>query len=277
MEFLKVFRLIWRARIFLIRNSCGSCRIFKSRRPERGLKSAAARMTAQKIINGTFAARLIPESLRPFLTASNAARGFAIAKFTAPPALDVDVRGRLYDYDSIDANGRVALTNFTVRGEMFGDAASALNYTNRVLEFLNPVMHNGAQMMTADKVTLDFNTRLIYFTNVFSTADPETVARAIGPKTGELLKPYHFLKPPTVRVNGCSPIRDIHNAHDAQDANLRFDILNPTPFQWLKLKTPGIMGTIQWLAGIVDSDKCDGGVLWWRRKRFCLFRFSRAA
>jgi hypothetical protein len=188
-----------------------------------------------------------PESLHPFLTASNAARGFAIAKFTTPPVLDVNVRGRLYDYDGISARGRVALTNFTVRGEMFGDVASALNYTNRVLEFLNPLMHTGAQMMTADKVTLDFNTRLIYFTNGFSTADPETVARAIGPKTGELLKPYHFLKPPTVRVNGCSPIRNIHNAEDAQDANLRFDILNPMPFQWLKLKTPGIMGTIHWL------------------------------
>ena len=38
--------------------------------------------------------------------------------------------------------------------------------------------------MTADKVTLDFNRRLICFTNGFSTADPEPVARAIGPKTG---------------------------------------------------------------------------------------------
>jgi hypothetical protein len=41
----------------------------------------------------------------------------------------------LYDYDSIAASGRVALTNFAVRGEAFGDVTSALNYTNRVLEF----------------------------------------------------------------------------------------------------------------------------------------------
>jgi hypothetical protein len=188
-----------------------------------------------------------PEAIRPFLTASNVVRGFAIAKFTEPLVLDVDMRGRLYDYDSIDAGGRVALTNFTVRGEAVGDVASAMNYTNRVLEFLNPLMHTGAQTMAADKVTLDFHTMRIYFTNGFSTADPEAVARAIGPKTGELLEPYQFLKPPSVRVNGCVPMRDIRDADDADDADLRFDILDPAPFHWLKLKTPGITGTIHWL------------------------------
>jgi hypothetical protein len=191
------------------------------------------------------------ESLRPFLTASNAARGFAIAKFTEPPVLDVNVRGRLYDYDGISASGRVALTNFAVRGEMFGDAASALNYTNRVLEFLNPVMHTGAQMMTADKVTLDFNKRLIYFTNGFSTADPETVARAIGPKTGRLVEPYHFLQPPTARVNGQVPLHDMNGGHDMADVDLQFDVIKGAPFEWLKLKTTNIVGTIHWLGQVL--------------------------
>ena len=57
-------------------------------------------------------------------------------KFTEPLALDVEVAGRLYDYDSIAAPGHVALTNFAVRGQAFGDVASSLNYTNRVLEFV---------------------------------------------------------------------------------------------------------------------------------------------
>ena len=187
-----------------------------------------------------------PESLRPFLTASNAARGFAIAKFTEPLALDVDVAGRLYDYDSMSASGRVALTNFAVRGETFGDAASALNYTNRVLEFLNPLMHTGTQMMTADKVTLDFNARLIHFTNGFSTTDPEMIARAIGPKTGRLVEPYHFLQPPTARVNGQVPLRDMNGGRDMEDVDMRFDVIKGAPFEWLKLKTTNIVGTIRW-------------------------------
>ena len=144
------------------------------------------------------------------------------------------------------ASGRVALTNFSVRGETFGDVASALNYTNRVLEFLNPLMHTGAQMMTADKVTLDFNTRLIYFTNGFSTADPEMVARAIGPKTGRLVEPYHFLQPPTARVNGQVPLRDMNGGRDMEDVDMRFDVIKGAPFEWLKLKTTNIVGTIRW-------------------------------
>ena len=187
-----------------------------------------------------------PESLRPFLTASNAARGFAIAKFIEPPVLDLDVRGRLYDYDGISASGRVALTNFTVRGEMFGDAASALNYTNRVLEFLNPLMHTGEQVMTADKITLNFNTRLICFTNGFSTTDPQFITRVIGPKTARMVAPYHFLEPPAARVNGQVPLHDINNGHDMADVDMRFDILKGAPFEWLNFRTPSIMGTIRW-------------------------------
>ena len=40
---------------------------------------------------------LDPESARPFLTDSNAARGFELVKLSEPLALDVDVSGRLYD------------------------------------------------------------------------------------------------------------------------------------------------------------------------------------
>ncbi|MGH7976593.1 MAG: AsmA-like C-terminal region-containing protein [Limisphaerales bacterium] len=187
-----------------------------------------------------------PDAIRPFLTASNAARGFEIMKFTEPLALDVDVAGRLYDYNSIAANGRVALTNFSVRGETFGDVTAALNYTNRVLEFLHPLMHTGAQMMTADKVTLDFNTRLIHFTNGFSTADPEMIARAIGPKTAALVEPYHFLQPPTARVNGQVPLRDMKEGRDMEGVDMRFDVIKGAPFEWLKLKTTNIVGTICW-------------------------------
>jgi hypothetical protein len=189
---------------------------------------------------------LDPEAVRPFLTASNAVRGFEIVKFTEPLALEVDVSGRLYDYDHVAASGHVALTNFAVRGEVFGDVASALNYTNRMLELLHPLMHTGAQMATADKIVFDFNTRLIYFTNGFTVADPEPVARAIGPKTGRIVAPYHFLQPPTARVNGQVPLHDMNNGRDMADVDLRFDILQPAPFQWSKLQTPGIMGTIHW-------------------------------
>ena len=55
---------------------------------------------------------------------SNAVRGLSHFTFTEPLALELDVGGRLYDYDSITAGGRVALTNFTLRGQSVDNVAS---------------------------------------------------------------------------------------------------------------------------------------------------------
>jgi hypothetical protein len=189
---------------------------------------------------------LDPGFARPFLASVNAASGLDILTFSQPIFLDAAGRGRLDSLDSISANARVALTNFMVRGETFGDVSAELNYTNRVLEFLNPLMHTGAQMMTADSVTLDFNTRMIYFTNGFATADPEPVARAIGAKIGRIVAPYHFLSPPTARVNGQIPLRDMDGGRAMADVDMRFDIIKGAPFEWMKFRTPDITGTIHW-------------------------------
>ena len=196
-------------------------------------------------IRGTFD----PEAIRPFLTASNAVRGLDHFTFSEPLSLELDVGGRLYDYDSLSANGRVALTNFTLRGQSVDTLTGELVYTNRVLEFSHPCLWHGTQTMTADKVTLDFNARLIIFTNGFSTADPRMVTHAIGPKTGRLMDPYQFLEPPTARVNGCLPLRDMNGPRDTEGTDMRFDIVGRVPFQWLRLKSSGITGTIHWLGG----------------------------
>jgi hypothetical protein len=188
-----------------------------------------------------------PETAWPFLTASNAVHAFKIVTFTEPLALDVTASGRLDDFNGLAANGNVALTNFAVRGENFGDVTTAVNYTNRVLELLHPLMHTGVQTATADKIILDFNARLIYFTNGFTRTDPEKFTRAIGPKTARLVAPYHFLQTPTARVNGQIPLRDMNGGRDMEGVDMRFDVLQLTPFQWSRLKTPGIMGTIHWL------------------------------
>ncbi len=191
------------------------------------------------------------ETLRPFLTASNAVRGLDHFTFTEPLALDVDVDGHLYDYDRIGASGRVALTNFTIRGQSVDSVAAELRYTNRVLEIFRPRLWRGTQTMTADKITLDFNARLISFTNGFSTADPALVTHAIGPKTGRLMDPYQFLQPPTALVNGCLPLRDMNGPRDTEGTDMRFDIVQGAPFQWLKLKSPNITGTIHWLGQVL--------------------------
>jgi hypothetical protein len=187
-----------------------------------------------------------PESARPFLTDSNVVQGLELVKLAEPLALDVTVSGRLFAWDTLVVNGRVALTNFTVRGQHFSDVTTTVEYTNRVLAFVRPLIHNGAQTGTADSIVLDFNAWLIYFNNVLSAADPEPVVRAIGPKTWKLVEPYHFLGPPTARVNGQIPLGDLHGGPEMAAVDMRFDIIKGVPFQWLRLKTTNLMGTIHW-------------------------------
>jgi hypothetical protein len=188
-----------------------------------------------------------PEAMRPFLSENVRRSELDQMAFTQPLGLDVTVNGRLPDWDSIGVNGQITLTNYVIRGQAVDGIASAVAYTNRVLEFIKPHLRTGTQTMTADRVALDFRNRLILFTNGFSTADPESMARAIGPKTGEFMEAYHFLSPPTARVNGHIPLRAMHGPAEMTNVDLRFDIVQGAPFHWLKLNTPRIEGTVHWL------------------------------
>ena len=211
-------------------------------RAKTGLELAGEEDDATKNYHWHIRGAFDPETLRPFLTASNAVRGFGQFKFTGPAILDFEARGRLYDADSIAAAGRAALTNFTVRGQAADSVVSEFQYSNRVVEFFSPRLFRagGRQTMTADQITLDFNAQRIRFVNGFSTAEPEAVARAIGSKTAHILEPYRFAEPPTARVNGYAPLRN------TDDADLSFDIIKGAPFQWLKFKTSFIAGTVHW-------------------------------
>jgi len=100
--------------------------------------------------------------------------------------------------------------------------------------------------MTADQITLDLKNELIWFKNGFSTADPRAAARAIGPKPGKLLDPYRFTEPPTVRVNGCSPLKDIDGARDIGAADLTFEVIKGGEFRCLRLRAEAVTGTIHW-------------------------------
>ena len=199
---------------------------------------------------------LTPDAIRPLLAENHVEKALEPFTFAQPLYLNADVWGRLYDDDSLGAAGWAALTNFTVHGEAVSSAESAFYYTNRSLEFFQPRLQTGAQKMSADGIAVDFNSWRIYFTNGFSTADPRAVARAIGPKSGEVMKPYRFGLPCPARVNGYAPLRG------SEDADLWFEV-DGAPFRWLRLKTPRITGKIHWLGQTLvltnlTADFCGG-------------------
>ena len=194
---------------------------------------------------------------------------WAISRSPGRLALDLDARGRLYDYDSIEAAGRAALTNFTIRGQAADSVVSGFQYSNRVVEFFSPRLWRagGTQTMTADRITLDFNAQRIWFVNGFGTADPEAVARAIGPKTGRALEPYQFLEPPTARVNGCcAPAR-----HGRRGFELRHHQRRAVSV--VEAQDAVHRGHDSLAGADADFDERGGGVLRRQRKGFASFDF----
>ena len=186
-------------------------------------------------IRGTFD----PNALTPLLS-TNELRGLDHFTFTTPPVLDGELWGRFFDYDRIGFRSRIALTNFTFRGESASSLESSVRYTNQFLEFIDPRVLRGQQVVSAAGVGVDFVAQRAYITNGFSDTDPQSVARAIGPKVGRAIEPYRFTQPPVARVNGFAPLKG------SSDADLRFDV-DGGPFEWWKFKLPRISGHVHWL------------------------------
>lgn len=177
--------------------------------------------------------------LRPLLEPEQQ-EGLDYFTFTEPPVIDAEIRGSWHDLERIGIKGRVALTNFTFRGETASALQTAFEYTNRFLQITNPRLQRGAQRLTADGLGVDFPAQKIYVTNGFSTVPPMVVARAIGPNIVRAIEAYRFSEPPTAYVHGTIPL------HGEEDADLHFD-LKGGPFEWWRFNVPQIAGHVHWL------------------------------
>ncbi len=208
-----------------------------------------------------------PGALRPLLT-TNAQGGFDYFKLTQPPIVDAELWGRWREPDRTGFRGSVALTNFTFREQTVDSVVSAMRYTNRVLEFTEPRLWRGTQVLSAAGITADFNAMRLHFTNGFSTAEPLVVARAIGPQTGRELEPYSFSQPPTVRVSGYAPLKG------SSDADLRFAV-EGGPFAWLNLKMPHLTGDVHWLGDTMVLTNAQSEFYWGNLAGQADFHFNR--
>lgn len=182
--------------------------------------------------------------------------GMDLCQFTGPPVIAGEVWGRGKDFERIGFRGRVALTNFTFRAFNTDAVVTEINYTNLVLEAIEPRLWRGTQTVAAAGITADFNTLRVYFTNGFSTVDPGPLTHAIGPVVEAAMAPYHFLEAPTVRFEGYIPLSD------PNDVDIRFDGL-AGPFASLKFKVPRISAHVHWFTNTltvtnVQADFYDG-------------------
>jgi hypothetical protein len=179
-----------------------------------------------------------PRCLRPLLDKQQQ-QGFDLVSFTQPPVLQAEIWGRAHEPELIGIKARVALTNFTFRGEAAGGLQTAMQYTNKLLQFFEPHVQCGTGQASADGVAADFKAQFVYLTNGFSTAEPMVIARAIGPHIARTIEPYRFSRPPTAHVYGTIPL------HGNDGANLHFE-LDGGPFHWWKFHVPQISGQVHW-------------------------------
>jgi hypothetical protein len=159
-------------------------------------------------------------------------------ELSGPASVDASVWGPWSDGQGAIA-GKVALTNFTFRGERFDDCAATAHYTNQFVEVFDATVHHEARSLLAPSVSYDFREQLLTVTNVSSTIEPLVVARIIGPKTATNLSPYRFEIPPAAKVNGSVRIRE------KPVADLIFDI-SGGPFHWQRFNLSQVAGMVHW-------------------------------
>ena len=147
------------------------------------------------------------------------------AKIPEPPTVDAHFSGTWTNLELTAAQGRGAISNFSYRGEAFTNASAGIRFTNLTLHLTDVHIARGARYGTADAITLDFNTHRLYLTNIFSILPPLAVTAMIGPQTTKAVEDYHFLDPPTVRLNGSLNI--LHS----EDTDMHFEIQGQR-FNW---------------------------------------------
>ena len=207
-------------------------------RPEGGVEAVLDASDRTKDFYFRIASTLDLRVLRPLLEPEQQ-KGLDYLTFTDPPVIDAEIWGRWHDPERTGFKGRVALTNFTFRGETASGLQAALQYTNRFLKLIAPRLQRGAQQLSADGLGVDLLAQKIYVTNGVSTTDPMVVARAIGAHVARAVEPYHFTQPPVAHVHGTIPMRG------EEDADLHFD-LKGGPFEWWRFHMLQVAGHVHW-------------------------------
>jgi len=185
-------------------------------------------------------ANIDPRAIRPLLEDDGQRRVLDELRFTEPPRIEGEVRGRWLARDRVGFDVRVAITNFTLRGEGCSNFTAAVRFTNEVFHLTDVRIARGDGLATVPFSSVDLRAQRIFLTNVQSTLDPMPVARAIGPNTAASIAPYRFAKPPVATVNGSIPFRD------GETTDLHFE-LSGGPFSWQRFNIPQIRGAVHWV------------------------------
>ncbi len=220
-----------------------------------------------------------PKAIQPLLTAPQQ-RVVDDFQLSTPPTIRAQIQGRWDEMEKCYGLAEIAVAKFSFRSNAVEKLTASLRFTNQQLHASALRLENAGKLITAEAVTLDFPTKKVFFTNVFSTVDPYLVTRLIGERVAANVAPYQFTDPPEIHLNGSLTIGQI------EDADLHFDVAG-TRFQWKQFIADRISGRVDWqgmtlLITNVQADIYRGRTVGWSYFEFTPrdgadFRFDLAA
>lgn len=176
-------------------------------------------------------------ALKPAIPA--AAKAFDLFEFSRPPRFHTELRGRWGSANELSARGSLSVTNFIFRSEPWGELQAAFSFTNLYLTARDLHLTHRSGRIDVPHGGFDLKEMLAYVTNATSTVDPAPFTKVIGPETFAAIEPYHFIQPPSVRVNGRIPTKD------TSKADLHFEV-ESGPFEYWRFKLPSLTGFLHW-------------------------------
>lgn len=195
---------------------------------------------------------LNPLDFAPLVRSHELMTQFNLIGLTQAPLISGDAWGNWNDPGQTGASLRVALTNATYRHEPITELRTAVAYTNQQLVFTGIELFQGTNEARVPVLHYDMPAQLLYITNGFSTLNPASVVRAIGPRTASVLAPYQFIGAPTVRINGSIPVMDDLNG------SVTFQATVPR-LQWWYLDFDNLLATVSWTGTHISITNVAGG------------------
>jgi hypothetical protein len=164
-------------------------------------------------------------------------------------------------------SARLAISNFTFRGEGVTNFSAAVSMTNGVIDVRDARIGRGAEEAFIERAGIDLETKRLVISNATSTLEPMAVGRVIGPQTAETIAPYRFLKPPRAKVWGGLTIGR------TEDTDMHFDI-EGGPFSYSVFNLPEIKARLDWVTNTLVLTNVQGAFYDGRMKGDAFFDFS---
>ena len=242
---------------FTLSNHVWQVRDLEIRRPEGVVRLSLDMDHHTDLFYGRLFSTVDPTSLRPLFTGKDAQQAMDYFQFTQPPRLEAEVWGNgkecaQQNWEHLGLRGRIALTNFSFRGQAMQSVVGDVAYTNQALDFFNPRVQREEGLTTADQVRVDFARGSVSLTNAQGTVEVAALARAIGPHIVKTLQPYHYFEPPTIHFQGTIGVRSQSGLDDA-----RFEVSGGA-FQWQNFKFSRTAAHLHWLGDTLAITNFEG-------------------